>query len=139
MAVLLNLFLNRGGVRTLRRRLQQLKEPSEQDEREAATQRWQGENEVRDQWLREHPGRSKREYNRLRGDPNSEVMEWWRGKVKAVYDAEQRDYQRDHPGEEISEHECALSPREYTDLQRWRRQRARKARRACRKGAQRKG
>jgi hypothetical protein len=39
---------------------------------------------------------------------------------------EREAWERDHPGEEYPEHECGLSDREYTDLNRWRRQRARK-------------
>jgi hypothetical protein len=81
---------------------------------------------VRDLWLREHPGRTAAEYRRLMRDHNGEVWEWRRAKGKASNVAEQRDWERDHPGEAYPCHECSLTGREFTDLERWRRQRKRR-------------
>ena len=76
---------------------------------------------VRDWWLREHPGRTRAEYNRLLRD-DSEVWEWRRAKGRAIIEAERKAWERDHPGEQWQEHQCGMSDREYSDYQRWPRQ-----------------
>ena len=77
---------------------------------------------VRDLWLREHPGRTAKEYERL---IDSEVREWRRAKGKAGIESEQQAWEADHPGKKYPEHECSLTDREYTDLARWRHKYAR--------------
>ena len=47
---------------------------------------------------------------------------------KLWYEAERRDWERDHPGQDYPEFECGLSDREYTDFERWRRLRRNRAR-----------
>jgi hypothetical protein len=110
-------FLNRHGLRTLRRAL---KEPTQQEMDAIYRQNAKAE---RDLWLREHPGRTVAEYKR-------EVLEWRGAKWRAVEASEAQAYERDHPGEQFPEHECGLSPRESSDLARWRRLRLRRQQRA---------
>jgi hypothetical protein len=54
------------------------------------------------------------------------VWAWRRAKGAAVIEAERQAYELEHPGRHYPEHECGLSDREYTDLERWRRQRRRR-------------
>src|SRR5262245_25472146 len=77
-------------------------------------------------WLREHPDRIAAGYRRLLRDDTSEVWDWRKAKGKAAIEAERQAWEREHPGEEWSEHLCGLPDREYTDYARWQRQRARK-------------
>jgi hypothetical protein len=88
----------------------------------------------RDLWLREHPGRTAAEYNRL--SDSEEVWAWRRAIGEADFEAERQDWQREHGGEEYPEmYGCGMTGREATDCQRWRRQRARKAQREAKKQA----
>ena len=70
------------------------------------SERW-----FRDEWLREHPGRTAAEYRRLVKDDASEVWEWRRAKGGAHVEAERQAWERDHPGEE-----CSMTDREYQRL-----------------------
>jgi hypothetical protein len=116
---LLRGIVNREDIRPLRRAL---REPT----REETQAIWQaGEKWYRDLWLREHSGRTRKEYDRMLGDDKSEVWEWRRAKGAAAI-AERADWERDHPGEVWPEHLCALSDREYSDYGRWERQRKRR-------------
>jgi hypothetical protein len=58
----------------------------------------------------------------------------WAWRDLDLYDellaTEKEAWERDHPGAEYPEHECALTDREYTDLHRWRRQQLRRSRRS---------
>jgi hypothetical protein len=119
VAGLLKTLLSKSGVRVLRRAL---KEPTPKDM--DAFMR-ESERRFRQLWLREHPGRTAAEYNRLLQNNDSEVWEWRRAKGRAADEAEARAWERDHPGQDYPEHECSLTDREYTDLARWRRQRQR--------------
>jgi hypothetical protein len=110
-------------------KLRALAEPSQQDN--AAYWREQ-EERWRVSWLSEHPGRTRAEYNRLLRDHDSELWEWRRAKGRAANDAERLAWERDHPGQKYPEHECGLSDRAYTDLERWRRQQEREQRKAAR-------
>jgi len=83
----------------------------------------------RDLWLREHPGRTAAEYNRLVRDHNSEVWDWRRAKGEAIVAAERQAWERDHPGQEWQEHPCAMTDRESSDYARWKRQRERRTKR----------
>jgi hypothetical protein len=119
VAGLLAGFFNQTGIRTLRRELQRRADPEAY---------WRQSQKVfRSAWLAAHPGRTGAEYDRLLRDQNSEVWEWRRAQGRAANEAEQKAWERDHPGEQYPEHECSLPDREYTDLERWRRQRAGKA------------
>src|SRR5262249_6005783 len=71
VAGLLNMFLNRHGVRLLRQALKALTEPTA---KEMATRHRDNEKAFRDWWLCEHPGRTAKEYNRLRHDDDGEVQ-----------------------------------------------------------------
>jgi hypothetical protein len=51
---------------------------------------------------------------------------------KAISAAEQADWEQDHPGQQFPKHECGLTDRAYTDLARWRRQRAQRRERLAR-------
>jgi hypothetical protein len=119
LARLLRSFFNEAAVRVLRRALKPITKEENAAILDRQAKQW------REDWLREHPGRTAAEYQRLLRDSSGEVWKWRRAKGKASIDAEQRDWERDHPGEEYPEHECGLSDRERTDLERWRRQRAR--------------
>jgi hypothetical protein len=122
VASLLSALLGRRRVSVLRRALK----PSPPKEMDAIHR---GNAKLfRDQWLREHPGRTVTEYNRLLGNHDSEVWDWRRAKGRAAIEAEARAFERDHPGQEYPEHQCGLNDREATDLERWRRKRDRQAR-----------
>jgi hypothetical protein len=121
LGALLRSMMNREAIRALRRAL---KEPTRE---ETDARHRENEKAFRDWWLREHPGRTRAEYNRLLRDDNSEVWDWRRTKGKASIAAERRDWERDHPGEEWQEHQCGMTNREYTDYQRWLRRRARRS------------
>jgi hypothetical protein len=116
IAGLLSGFFNRYGVTVLRRALKPL------TPKQMAAHNREHAKRLRDQWLREHPGRTVTEYNRLLGNYDSEVGDW------LAIEAEKQAFERDHPGQVYPEHQCGLSGREYTDLQRWRRKRSRQAR-----------
>jgi hypothetical protein len=124
VAGLLKTLLNKSGVRILRRALKETT-PKKMD----AFHR-ESERRFREEWLREHPGHTAAEYNRLLRKVDSEVWEWRRAKGRAANEAEARAWERDHPGQEYPEYECSLTDREYADLARWRRQRQRIGRQA---------
>jgi hypothetical protein len=130
VANLLGGFFSRHGVRVLRRRLKALADPSAKDREEAKKRNadyWrENERQWQAMWLREHPGRTRSEYNRLLNDDRGEVWKWRRAKGTASLAAKRRDWERDHPGEEWQEHMCGMTDREYTDYLRWEQQRARK-------------
>jgi hypothetical protein len=126
LAGLLGMFLTREGARSLRRELRKLKDPGPKEEKENAAYWRENEKGFRDWWLREHPGRTRSEYNRLLRDDDSEVWEWRRAKGKASIAAERATWERDHPGQQWQEHMCGMTDREYTDYQRWGRQRERR-------------
>jgi hypothetical protein len=129
VAGLLAGFFNQAGIRTLRRELQPRADPRVKAKEMEAHWR-QMQKGFRSAWLAAHPGRTGTEYDRLLRDQNSEVWEWRRARGRAASEAEHKAWERDHPGEQYPEHECSLPDREYTDLERWRRQRAGKAARA---------
>jgi hypothetical protein len=112
---LLQGMMNREAVRLLRRALR----PRTDEEMKVIHRR--REAEWRDWWLREHPGRTRAEYDRGLGDDASEVWEWRRTKGQAANRAE---------AEAWEEHLCGLTDREYTDYARWQRQRQRRLRRS---------
>jgi len=130
IATLLNEFFSRHGMRELRRELRRLSEPTEKEKQaqvEASAAYWhQQEVWWQDAWLREHPGRTRTEYNRSLRHQDGGVWQWRRAKGHAAIEAERRAWEADHPGEEWQEHQCAMSDREYTDYARWERQRARR-------------
>jgi hypothetical protein len=123
VAVLLNTFLNRHGVWVLRRQLKALSEPSEQDKKQNVAHWREAVKHERDVWLREHPGKTAKDYRRLSDD---DLIEWRKAKVEVYFAAEQRAWERDHPGREMPVENCGMSDRDSTDLERWRRQRERK-------------
>src|SRR5215510_1914003 len=84
IADLLTELLNRHDVRVLRRRLKLHADPTDKDRKENAAYWHAQELLVRDAWLREHPGRTKAEYNRLLGDDVGEVWEWRWAKGRAI-------------------------------------------------------
>jgi hypothetical protein len=129
VAVLLNTFLNRPGVRVLRRQLKALSEPSEQDMKQNAAHWREAVKHERDVWLREHPGKTAKDYRRMSED---DLIEWRKAKVEVYYAAEQQAWERDHPGREMPVENCGMSDRDSTDLERWRRQRERKRKRGGR-------
>ena len=54
----------------------------------------------RDLWLRDHPGKTVKDYQRLSGDV---LWDWRPAKGEASLAAERRAWERDHPGEEWQE------------------------------------
>jgi hypothetical protein len=112
--------MNREAIAALRRAL---KPPTKE---EVLARQWEDEKQIRAWWLREHPGRTRAEYDRLMRDETSEVWEWRKVKGAAWIEAERQAFEADHPGQQYPEHECGLTDREYTDLERWRRKRARR-------------
>lgn len=65
------------------------------------------------QWLREHPGKTQRDYHRgLKDYPNGEVFKWRIAKAKAADKAERKAWLRDHPGRPLPEHLCSLTQAE---------------------------
>jgi len=111
VARLLTEFLNREGVRTLRRALKPITNAENAARHRAA------EKMVRDLWLREHPGRTAAGCRRLYR--TEEMWEWGRAKGQASTAAERAAWERDHPGKEWPEHPCGLTDRESTDYERW--------------------
>jgi hypothetical protein len=107
-------ILNTRSIATLRRKLK----PISDAENEAETRR--NEERSRELWLREHPGSTAADFDRL---PNDEWWDWRRAKNRASTAAEKRAWKRDHPGKQWPEHLCGLSYREYTAYKRWQRQR----------------
>jgi len=77
----------------------------------------------REAWLRAHPGRTKREFNRLSNDMTSEVWAWRRARNRRAWAREKRAWRRDHGGKPMPEHWCSLSDKEYAELARWYRRR----------------
>ena len=124
IAELLASFFNREGIRTLRRRLKELSESEDMAAHNEAFWKEQGR-QRKELWLREHPGRTGKDYKLMGSD---EMLEWRKAKGRADIEAEKQAWERDHPGKEYPEHECGLSDREYTDRARWRRQRERRLR-----------
>jgi hypothetical protein len=112
----LNTFLNRHGVRVLRRQLKALSEPSEQDKKQNAAHWRDAVKHERDVWLREHPGKTAKDYRRLSDD---DLIEWRKAKVEVYFAAEQRAWERDHPGREMPVENCGMSDRDSNDLERW--------------------
>jgi hypothetical protein len=110
---LLQSLLSRDDVAALRRALR----PRTSAEMEAINRA--AEVAVRELWLREHPGRTCADYDRL---PGGAKWEWRLAKSGAIVDAERAAWLADHPGREYPEHEGSLTDRESTDLGRWRRQ-----------------
>jgi hypothetical protein len=115
---LLQSVMNRAAIAHLRTRLK-----PKTNEEVAAIQE-ADEDAFRQLWLREHPGRTAREYRRQLSDNDSEVWQWRRAKGAALIAAEAQAWEADHPGEKYPEYECALSDREAADLARWRRKHA---------------
>src|SRR5262249_48389667 len=101
IANLLFTFLNRQGVRTLRRRLRELTETMTPEQKAAHNRKMLGD------------------------DFSEEAWERRRAEGRAHNEAEKIAWERDHPGQQFPQHECNLPPRESTDLARWRRRRAR--------------
>jgi len=116
LAVLLGMFLTREGVRSLRRELRALKEPTKKERKAHEGANAQS---IQAAWLRDHPDKTIKDYRRLSGD---ELWHFLAASNDAALLAEKQAWERDHPGEEWPEHMCGLSEREYTDYQRWRRQ-----------------
>ena len=108
--------MNQAAIAALRRALKPL------TNEEVAARVQADEDAFRQLWLREHPGRSVREYRRQLSDTDSEVWQWRRAKGAASVAAEREAWQADHPGEELPEHLCSLTDRGYTDYTRWQRQ-----------------
>jgi hypothetical protein len=126
------LLVTRENCRIFAKKFRKISERTPEFEKENAQCWADHENGVRDLWLRDHPGRSAAEYDRL-GD-SEEVWAWRRSVGEADFEAERQDWRREHGGEEYPEmHGCSITDREATDCQRWRRQRARKARREAAK------
>jgi len=121
LAELLNMFFNRDGVRILRRRLKELAEerPGSAYDRAQNKKATDDERHVRDWWLREHPGKTVKDYRRV---PQGEMEEWRQAKNRDALAVERLAWERDHPGKEFPEHMCGLTDREYTDYARWKRQ-----------------
>jgi len=61
-------------------------------------------------WLREHPGKTRRDYNR--GLSNGEVWKWRRAKGRQSIEEENAAWLRDHLGP-LPEHLCSLTDEEY--------------------------
>ena len=118
LARLLGQFLTRDSARTLRRELRAYKEPTRKEHRARNAR------DLEQTWLRAHPGKTVKDYERV---PDDEMWEWLRARGEATVAAEKAAWERDHPGQDWPEHMCGLSDREYTDYQRWERQRERKA------------
>lgn len=75
------------------------------------------------QWLREHPGKTRRDYNRGLRD-NGEVWKWRRAKAEAADKAEQKEWLRDHPGRPLVLH-CGMTSAEVEEYEQWRTRRDR--------------
>ena len=71
------------------------------------------------QWLREHPDKTRRDYQRAWHDGS--LVEWRKAKFEKDFKAQKRAYLRDH-GKPLPEHECGLSDAELAKLYRWRAQ-----------------
>jgi hypothetical protein len=93
-------FLNRHGVRTLRRRLREQTETPTPEQIAIHNRKTLGDDFSEEAWER----------RKARG--------------RARNEAEKLASERDHPGQRFPEHGCNLTPREATDLARWPRQRA---------------
>jgi hypothetical protein len=100
IADLLVMFLNRQRVRILRRRLQEQTETPTPEQIVVHNRKTLGDDFSEEAWER----------RQARG--------------RARNEAEKVAWERDHPGQRFPEHGCNLTPREATDLARWRRQRA---------------
>jgi hypothetical protein len=131
IAGLLRQFFNREGLRRLCRKIREIEEPTKSELNARSNKRAK---DWLDLWLRDHPGRTAADHDRVSDD---EMHEWRVAKNKAASKAEKRAWQRDHPGQEYPDpaHPCFLTDRQYTDVQRWQRQRARKQARATKPDA----
>jgi hypothetical protein len=113
IAAALHPFFTTHGIAVLRRALK----PMTREDNEAAIKEML--REERAQWRKEHPGQ------RI---TDAAVVEWRRERNRAAMKEEAEDWERDHPGQRYPDHHGGLSDREYTDLQRWERQRERRRR-----------
>lgn len=77
-----------------------------------------------DAWLRAHPGKTVKDYQRMSAD---ERQAWREAHNARQHAAEQRAYERDHSGKKMPEENCGMSFKEFDALRRWRK--ARRARR----------
>jgi hypothetical protein len=76
-------------------------------------------------WLAEHPGKTRRDWNRGMNDFDSEVWKWRRAKGRAANKAENAAWLRDHPGRPLPEHLCCgLTPAEVDEYEQWRKRRS---------------
>lgn len=85
---LLQSLMNRAAIAALRRALK----PPTNEENEARMQSAWAE-----QWLREHPGRTRAEHDRSLRKGDGEVAEWRLAGNRAWLEAEQRAWEADHP------------------------------------------
>jgi hypothetical protein len=112
IAAELKRFLSTAGVAALRRALKPVSgKEMDAAQKKACNATWLA------WWLKEHPGKSAKDFRRLR---SQERMQWQRA-MRAKWKA---DWERDHPGEQWPEHMCGLSDREATDFVRWWRKRS---------------
>jgi hypothetical protein len=70
----------------------------------------------RELWMREHPGRTSKDYNKLTTD---ELVAWRKAKAAADRVAEQQAWAHDHPGEPWPEYLCQLGEADYVKHRRW--------------------
>jgi hypothetical protein len=71
-------------------------------------------------WLDEHPGKTRRDYNRgLKDFHNGEVWKWRRAKGEAADKAERKAWLRDHPGNPLPEHFCGMTDAESRKYNQW--------------------
>jgi hypothetical protein len=75
------------------------------------------------EWLEAHPGKTRRDWNAGIKDTDSDIWKWLRATSKAADAAERADWLRDHPGNPLPEHLCALTAAEGEELDRWREKR----------------
>jgi hypothetical protein len=81
------------------------------------------------QWLREHPGKTRRDFNKAMR--NGEIVERRKAKAKAEIAAENAAWLRDYPSRPLPEHLCGLTDDEYAEYEAWSTRRA-KAKRSSR-------
>jgi hypothetical protein len=70
-------------------------------------------------WLREHPGKTRRDYNAGLKDQTSEVWQWRRAMGHAAVEAEEAAWLADHPGRPLPEHRCSMTPAEGAEYDAW--------------------
>jgi hypothetical protein len=95
--------------------LRQALKPKTPKEREAINK--EALRQERELWLREHPGKTAKDYRRA--STTGDVVEWRKEKAKVDLDAERQAWERDHPGEWFKEHACGLSDADYVRYERW--------------------